>query len=81
MVRPDYGVIYVAERYPKWQHVTLLKLAEVYNEEENSLPPNKDILAELKKIESLKPHMKKLMQFVQHVKVRRCGQCWSCHRS
>lgn len=72
MVRPDYGVIYVAERYPEWQHVILVKLTDLYNEEQNSLPPNKEILAELKKIDALKMHMKKLMQFVQHVKVR-CG--------
>ena len=62
-------MIYVAEHYPEWQHVTLLKLLELYNEELNSLPPNKDILAELKKMDALKPHMKKLMQFVQYVKV------------
>ena len=69
VTRPEYGVIYVAEQYPSWQHTTLVKLGELYCAEENSLPPNKDILAELKKIDSLKAHMKKLMQFVQHMKV------------
>ena len=72
MSRPEYGVIYVAEQYPPWQHATLVKLKELYDAEGNSLPPNKDILSELKKIDILKPHMKKLMQFVQHVKV--CGE-------
>lgn len=40
------------------------------NKKEDVLPPNKDILAQLKGIPSLKPHLKKLMQFVQHIKVR-----------
>ena len=69
MKKPEYGVIYVAEQYPAWQHATLVRLGELYDSQNNTLPPNKDILAELKKIDSLKPHMKKLMQFVQHVKV------------
>jgi len=63
----------VADRYPEWQHTVLVKLREMFSEEDakNPLPQNKDILAELKMIQSLKPHMKKLMQFVQHVKVSR----------
>ncbi len=68
MARPEYGVVYVAEEYPEWQRVTLVKLAELYNPEENSLPPNKDILAQLKGNSILKPHMKKLMHFVQYTK-------------
>ena len=27
-----YGVIYVAQEYPRWQQVTLTTLAELYNE-------------------------------------------------
>ena len=30
--RPEYGVIYVAQEYPQWQHFTLIKLRELYNE-------------------------------------------------
>ena len=66
--RPEYGVIYVAESYPPWQHLTLTKLREMYNEEENSLPPNKELFEKLKTIQELKPSMKKLMPFVQQVK-------------
>lgn len=69
MTKPEYGVIYVGEEYPPWQHATLVKLGDLYDPGNNSLPPNKDILAELKKMDILKAHMKKLMQFVQHVKV------------
>lgn len=69
MAKPEFGVIYVAESYPPWQHATLHRLGELYDPRD-SLPPNKEILLELKKIDLLKPHMKKLMQFVQHVKVR-----------
>ncbi len=73
MTRPEYGVIYVAEQYPAWQHATLEKLGELYDDaQENTLPTNKDILLELKKMDALKPYMKKLMQFVQHVKVSFC---------
>ena len=31
-MRPEYGVIYVAQEYPRWQQVTLTTLAELYNE-------------------------------------------------
>ena len=66
--RPEYGVIYVAEGYPPWQHLTLVKLRELYNEADNSLPPNKTVFETLKSIAELKPNMKKLMPFVQQVK-------------
>ena len=36
---------------------------------ENSLPDNKVVLEELKKEDILKAHMKKIMPFVQHIKV------------
>ena len=31
-MRPEYGVIYVAQEYPRWQQVTLTTLGELYNE-------------------------------------------------
>ena len=71
MNRPEYGVIYVAQKYPPWQHATLEKLAELYNAKDNTLPANKDILSELKKSEQIKHHMKKLMPFVQYIKVNK----------
>lgn len=66
--RPEYGVLYVAQAYPEWQHRTLTKLREMYNEADSSLPPNKEVLEALKSCDFLKGHMKKLMPFVQHVK-------------
>ena len=61
-------MVYVAEGYPSWQHLTLVKLGEMYNEADNSLPPNKEVFEKLKSLPELKPHMKKLMPFVQQVK-------------
>ena len=43
-------------------------------QEDNSLPDNKVVLETLKKEDILKKHMKKLMPFVQHVKV--CYNMW-----
>lgn len=37
---------------------------------DNSLPSNKEVLETLKTIAELKPHMKKLMPFVQYTKVQ-----------
>ena len=61
-------MIYVAHGYPEWQHTTLVKLKEMYREEDNSLPPNKEVFEKLKSLPELKPNMKKLMPFVQQVK-------------
>ena len=41
----------------------------LYIQAENSLPENKVVLEQLKKEEILKSHIKKLMPFVQYVKV------------
>jgi len=68
-MRPEYGVIYVAQEYPQWQQLTLTALRGLYNEVDNSFPPNKEVLEVLQTIPELKPYMKKLMPFVQHVKV------------
>ena len=92
-------MLYVAQAYPEWQHQTLTKLREMYNEvslvrrlsvyhrthhhsvhththtqADSSLPPNKEVLEALKSCDFLKGHMKKLMPFVQHVKVGACGE-------
>ena len=40
----------------------------MYNEADNSLPPNKEMFEKLKSLPELKQHMKKLMPFVQQVK-------------
>lgn len=67
--KPRFGIIYVAEKYPYWNQVVLRKLREMYNPETNTLPAeNSLILAEMKKEEELKRHMKHVMPFVQHIK-------------
>ncbi|XP_065886463.1 leucine--tRNA ligase, cytoplasmic-like isoform X2 [Dysidea avara] len=66
--KPSYGVVYVARHYPDWQKAILKKLRSLYNEKENSLPPNNDISAHLENEESLKEVFKKVVPFVQHIK-------------
>ena len=61
--------MYVAQRYPEWQTTVLKKLRLLYDEEKNALPPNDKILGHLKTEESLKKVFKKVMPFVQHIKV------------
>lgn len=48
----------------------LKKLKSLYDEEKNTLPPNDEIIGHLKTEESLKKVFKKVMPFVQHIKVR-----------
>lgn len=74
MSRPEYGVIYVAEEYPDWQHATLVMVGQLYQARGGSFPETKEVLAELNKNTQLKPHTKKVMQFVQHLKV---GSIWN----
>ena len=62
-------MIYVASQYPPWQHATLVTLEQVYREKGNIFPDNREILPRLTQNEIIKPHTKKVMQFVQHVKV------------
>lgn len=66
--KPSYGIVYVAERYPEWQGTILKKLRSLYDEGNNALPSNDEILGHLKTEESLKKVFKKVMPFVQHVK-------------
>ena len=66
--KPEYGVIYVAQRYPKWQQIMLLRLKELYDKKNNSLPPNKEIYELLKTIPELATYSKKLMPFAQLIK-------------
>lgn len=63
-------MVYVALEYPKWQHQVLVKLREMCATGDSpSLPPNKEVLEQLKTLPDIKSHMKKLMPFVAMVKV------------
>ena len=69
MQKPNHGVVYVAKEYPPWQHVTLVRLKKMYEDNGNQFPDNKQIMNILKGEDAVKKHMKKLMPFAQYVKV------------
>ena len=52
-----------------WQRITLTKLKDLYDSNGGEFPDNKEIMNILKGEDALKKHMKKLMPFVQHIKV------------
>ena len=68
--KPTHGIIYVASSYPPWQHATLNTLKDMYNQLGGNFPDNRDIMNRMKETPEVKSAMKKLMPFVQHVKVR-----------
>lgn len=67
--KPTHGVIYVASAYPPWQHATLNNLKQMYHELGGNFPDNRDIMSRMKTVPEAQSAMKKLMPFVQHVKV------------
>ena len=67
--KPSHGIIYVASSYPPWQHVTLITLKEMYVKLGGNFPDNRAIMTRMKELPEVKSAMKKLMPFVQHVKV------------
>ena len=67
--KPTHGVIYVASAYPPWQHATLNNLKQMYLELGGNFPDNRDIMSRMKTVPEAQSAMKKLMPFVQHVKV------------
>ena len=62
-------MIYIAKTYPEWQRVVLKVLQPLYNAETNTLPPNNDIMMLIKKEDKLSQVFKKVMPFVQYIKV------------
>jgi len=62
-------VIYIAKTYPEWQRVVLKVLQPLYDAETNTLPPNNDIMMLIKKEDKLSQVFKKVMPFVQYIKV------------
>eukprot|EP01137_Pigoraptor_chileana_P025712 Opistho-2@95566 len=61
------GQIFISSSYPEWQQKTLDVMRALYTPA-TGLPENKAILEQLKDLPVIKPHMKKLMPFVQFVK-------------
>ena len=73
--KPNHGVIFVASAYPPWQHATLNNLKEMYHELGGNFPDNRDIMIRMKTVPEVRSAMKKLMPFVQHVKVETRINC------
>ena len=71
--KPTHGIIYVASSFPPWQHVTLTTLKALYDANGAKFPDNRDIMNKLKGAPEVKKYMKRLMPFVQHVKVVKRG--------
>ena len=58
----------MAEEYKGWQKTILIKLKELYNESDNSFPPNDVIFRTMKAVDELTPYQRKIMPFVQITK-------------
>ena len=65
----------MAKNYPEWQCVILKMLQPLYNAETNTLPPNNDIMMMMKEEAKLSQVFKKVMPFVQYIKV----SCYNLH--
>ncbi|XP_071951783.1 leucine--tRNA ligase, cytoplasmic-like [Antedon mediterranea] len=66
--KPTHGTIYVAKTFPPWQSTILSKLKQMYQANNGTFPENKEIVNQLKTIDTLKKYMKKVMPFVQQSK-------------
>ena len=62
------AIIYTASKYPDWQLAILNLLKDSYNSETKTFPDNKELLGSIKTIDIVKPHMKKVMPYVQFIK-------------
>ncbi|XP_042902350.2 leucine--tRNA ligase, cytoplasmic [Parasteatoda tepidariorum] len=65
--KPTSAIIWVARTFPPWQSLVLQTLQNLYKENEG-LPENKIIAAQLGKLPDLKKYMKKVMPFAQVMK-------------
>jgi len=68
--KPTQGTVYIAKEYPPWQQVVLKTLRQMYTDNNNTFPENKEIMNSLKTDDTVKRYMKKLMPFVAHLKSR-----------
>ena len=59
----------MAKSYPEWQRIVLKLLQPLYDAETNTLPPNNDIMVVMKEEAILLQVFKKVMPFVQYIKV------------
>ncbi|EDV19829.1 uncharacterized protein TRIADDRAFT_61696 [Trichoplax adhaerens] len=67
--KPTHGTLFVAQTYPAWQELILKFLKIEYEKNENTFPENKTVLAKFKGDPVVAKNMKKLMPFVQFLKL------------
>lgn len=68
--KPTHAIIFVAHSYPSWQGKVLQTLQHLRSPATGALPDNKDLSQMFGKDPLIKMHMKKVMPFVQEIKVR-----------
>ncbi|XP_039295414.1 leucine--tRNA ligase, cytoplasmic [Nilaparvata lugens] len=68
--KPSIATIWVSKTFPQWQTIVLTTMKEMYDKNNGQFPDNKVISSTLNVIPELKKYMKKVMPFVQDVKLK-----------
>lgn len=74
--KPVHATIWVAKQVPPWQALVLNIMQRLYQENACSLPENSIIASTLKAEKSLDKYMKKVMPFVDLLKVFYSAICY-----
>ncbi|RZF47906.1 hypothetical protein LSTR_LSTR011882 [Laodelphax striatellus] len=68
--KPSIATIWVSKTFPQWQTIVLTTMKELYDKNNGQFPDNKVMSSTLNVIPELKKYMKKVMPFVQDVKLK-----------